>query len=108
MAIKLGVKKGDTVLVIAGKDKGRKGKVLQVLPKENKVIVERINVVKKHQKPSQKVLQGGIVDIEAPIHVSNVQVVCVKCNDATRTGIKELENGKKVRYCKSCGEVIDK
>ncbi len=107
MAGKMHVKKGDRVLVLSGKDKGKKGKVLEVLPAEGKVVVERVNVVKKHQKPTQKVMQGGIVDIEAPFHASKVMVICNKCNQPTRTGRRRLEDGTRVRVCKKCGEVLD-
>lgn len=101
------IKKGDTVVVIAGKDKGKKGKVIQAMPKTGKVIVEGINMVTKHQKPSQKVQQGGIIHQEAAINVSNVMVFDKKANSATRIGYKTLENGKKVRVSVKSGEVID-
>ncbi|TLG77428.1 50S ribosomal protein L24 [Culicoidibacter larvae] len=101
------VKKGDKVQVIAGKDKGRQGLILQVLPKQNKVVVEGINVVKKHQKASQQNEVGGIVEIEAPIHASNVQPLCPKTKKPTRVGY-EVRNGKKVRIAKVSGEVLDK
>jgi len=107
MARKMHVKKGDRVLVLSGKDKGKRGKVLEVLPAEGKVIVERVNVVKKHQRPTQKVMQGGIVDIEAPFHASKVMVICSKCSQPTRTGRRRLEDGTRVRVCKKCGEVLD-
>ena len=100
------VKKGDKVKVITGKDKNKEGVVLAAFPKKDKVIVEGVNVVKKHQKPSQAAPQGGIVEMEAPIHVSNVMVV-----DSTgvsgRVGYKEVD-GKKVRVSKKTGEVLDK
>lgn len=105
---KLKVKKGDTVVVLAGKDKGRKGKILQVIPEEKRVIVEGVNMVKRHTRPSPKMPQGGIIAKEAPIHASNVMVVCMKCGKPTRTGKKILADGAKVRVCKRCGEVIDK
>jgi large subunit ribosomal protein L24 len=102
------VKKGDTVIVIAGKDKGKKGRVLAAYPKKDRVLVEGINLVKKHSRPSQANPQGGIVTQEAPIHVSNVSLIDPKTGNATRIGYKVLENGKKVRYAKKSGEIIDK
>lgn len=105
---KLHVKKGDTVLVITGKDRGRKGKVLSVHRDANRVLVEGINMVKRHTRPTQKVMQGGIIDQEAPIHASNVILVCPKCKQPGRTGRTRLEDGRSVRQCKKCGEVIDR
>lgn len=101
------VKKGDTVVVISGKDKGKKGKVLTSLPKNNRVIVEGVNMLTKHKKPSAKVQQGGIIHQEGPIDVSNVALYCSKDKTAVRVGYKFLENGEKVRICKKCGELID-
>lgn len=100
------VKKGDKVKVITGKDKNKEGVVLAAFPKKDKVIVEGVNVVKKHQKPSQAAPQGGIVEMEAPIHVSNVMVVD-STGVAGRVGYKEKEK-KKVRVSKKTGEVLDK
>jgi len=108
MAKKLHVKKGDIVVVIAGKDKGKKGRVLAAYPKKDRVLVEGVNLVKKHQKPNPANPQGGIVTQEAPIHVSNVLIADPKTGEPTRVGIKILENGKKVRYAKKSGEIIDK
>ncbi|BBE30907.1 50S ribosomal protein L24 [Tepiditoga spiralis] len=102
------IKNGDTVKVISGKDKGKTGKVLRVIPKYNKVVVENINVVKKHQRPNQQMREGGIIEQPSPIYSSKVMVVCSSCGNATRVGYKKLEDGKKVRYCKKCGEIIDK
>ncbi|CAM5778924.1 MULTISPECIES: 50S ribosomal protein L24 [Brevibacillus] len=102
------VKKGDTVIVITGKDKGKKGRVLAAYPKKDRVLVEGINLVKKHSRPSQSNPQGGIVTQEAPIHVSNVSLIDPKSGKATRIGYKVLDNGKKVRYAKKSGEVLDK
>lgn len=101
------VKKGDLVKVIAGKDKGKEGKVLRVIPKENKVIVENVHIVKRHQRPTQRIREGGIIEREAPIHASNVMVICPSCNKPTRIGYKFMEE-KKVRFCKKCGEIVDK
>lgn len=104
---KLHVKKEDTVIVITGKDKGKKGRVIAAYPRENRVLVEGVNLVKKHSKPTQQNPQGGIITQEAPIHVSNVMLVDPKSGQATRIGYKVLENGKKVRVAKKSGEIID-
>lgn len=100
------VRKGDTVLVLAGKDKGKEGKIIRSIPKENRVVVEKVNLVKRHQKPSMKNPSGGIVTMEAPIHVSNVQPVCSACKKRTRVKRKRLENGKRIRVCGHCGAAI--
>jgi len=100
------IKKGDTVIVIAGKDKGKKGKVLEAFPQENAVIVERVNVAKKHQRPSRN-FQGGIIEKALPVHTAKLMVVCPKCSEPTRVKKGELE-GKKVRACVKCNEVMDK
>lgn len=102
------VKKDDTVIVISGKDKGKKGRVLAAFPKDSRVLVEGVNLVKKHSRPSQKNPQGGIVTQEAPIHVSNVMIADPKTGSATRVGYKVLNDGKKVRIAKKSGEVLDK
>jgi len=104
---KLHVKKEDTVIVISGKDKGKKGRVIAAYPRENRVLVEGVNMVKKHAKPSQLNPQGGILNQEAPIHVSNVMHVDPKSGLPTRVGYKVLDNGKKVRVAKRSGELID-
>jgi large subunit ribosomal protein L24 len=103
---KVHVKTNDTVVVLSGKDKGKKGKVLQVSPKEGKVIVEGLNVATKHVKPRRQGEQGGIVEAEAAMYACKVQLVCPKCGKATRIGHKILEDGSKVRVCKSCNEEI--
>ena len=103
---KLHVKKGDTVLVLSGKDKGKQGKVIQSLPKKAKVVVEGVNKIKRHTKPNQSAPQGGILVKEAPLFAAKVMLVCPACNKATRVAHKEV-NGKSVRACKKCGEVID-
>ncbi len=103
---KVHVRKGDTVLVITGKSAGKKGKVLSVIPENSRIVVEGVNVVKRHTRPTQKVPQGGILQKEAPIHSSNVMLYCSKCSTPTRTGRKLLDNGEKVRVCKKCGEAI--
>ena len=104
----LSIKKEDTVLVITGKEKGKRGRVLAVMPDKEKLLIEKINVVKRHMKPSRKYQQGGIIEKEAPVHVSNVMLVCPKCDKPARLGNLVLENEKKVRLCKKCREVIDK
>jgi large subunit ribosomal protein L24 len=100
------VVKNDTVLVISGNYRGKKGKVLKVFPKNHRVIVEGVNFIKRHTRPTQKNQQGGIVEKEAPIHVSNLMVVCPKCDTPTRLGGKVLENGSRVRVCGRCGEML--
>ena len=105
----LHVKKGDTVVVLTGKDSGKKGKVLQVSPAAERVVVEGVNVVSRHKKPRSQQDTGGIVKKEAPIHVSNVMVICPKCNKPTRTGLAKIADGDleiKVRICKKCGAAI--
>ncbi|MBN2219298.1 MAG: 50S ribosomal protein L24 [Kosmotogaceae bacterium] len=102
------VKKEDTVMVISGKDRGKKGKVLKTFPSEKKIIVEGVNFTKKHQRPTNQYREGGIIERESPIYVSKVMVVCPNCNKPTRVAHKILENGEKVRSCKKCGEIIDK
>ncbi|MCL6513536.1 MAG: 50S ribosomal protein L24 [Alicyclobacillus sp.] len=104
---KMRIKTGDQVVVIAGKDKSKKGRVLKVLPKENRVVVEGVNIVKRHTKPSPAHPEGGILEREAPIHASNVMLVDPKTGEPTRVGYKFLEDGTKVRYAKKSGEVID-
>ncbi|MDI6689196.1 MAG: 50S ribosomal protein L24 [Actinomycetota bacterium] len=105
---RLKARKGDKVLVIAGKDKGKKGKVLVALPKRERVIVEGVNVVKRHTRPTQRNPQGGIIEKESAIHVSNVQLICPNCGQPTRIGKREISEGKRVRICKKCGQDIDK
>ncbi|MGV8906353.1 MAG: 50S ribosomal protein L24 [Acetobacterium sp.] len=100
------IKKDDIVMVISGKDKGKKGKVIQSYPKEAKVLVENVNMVTKHQKPTQQMQQGGITQQEGRIEASNVLIYCVKCEKGVRTGHKVLNDGKKVRYCKKCNETF--
>ncbi len=105
---KIHVKKGDNVIVISGKDKGKKGRVIYVLPTEGKVLVEGINMIKRHSKPSKENPQGGIVNKEAPIDSSKVMLIDPKSGEPTKIGVKFLKNGEKVRYAKKSGEVIDK
>lgn len=102
------VKKGDTVEVIAGKQRGKRGKVLKVLPKHDRLVIEGVNIVKRHARPTQKMPQGGIVQKEAPVYGSKVMLVCPKCGKAVRVGHGYLADGTKVRVCKRCGEQIEK
>ncbi len=102
------VRRGDTVLVIAGKERGKRGKVLIVLPGKGRVIVEKVNMIKRHQRPTQKLRQGGIIEREGALNLANVMVVCSKCDRPTRTGIQMLAEGKKARVCKRCREIIDR
>ncbi|KPH76279.1 50S ribosomal protein L24 [Oceanobacillus caeni] len=101
------VKKGDKVKVLSGKDRGKEGVILEAFPKKERVLVEGVNMIKKHAKPSQENPQGGILNIEAPIHVSNVMPIDPKTGEPTRVGY-ELRDGKKVRIAKKSGEVLDK
>lgn len=105
---KLKIKQGDKVVVIAGKDKDKSGRVLKVFPKESRVLVEGVNIVKRHTKPNQVNPEGGIIEKEAPLHISNVAIADPKTGAATRVGYKFLEDGTKVRYAKKSGEVLDK
>ena len=102
------VKKGDTVQVLGGKERGKRGKVLIVLPTKQRVIVEKVNMIKRHQRPTQKLRQGGIIEREGSLNLSNVMVVCGKCDRPTRTGVQTLAEGKKARVCRRCGEIIDR
>ena len=102
------VRRGDTVGVIAGRERGKRGKVLHVLTDKGRVVVEHVNMVKKHQRPTQKLRQGGIIEREGALALSNVLVVCGRCDKPSRTGMKLLSDGRKVRSCKRCGEAIDK
>jgi len=101
------IKKGDNVVVIAGNYKGKKGKVLKVFPKEKRALVEGVNIIKKHSRPSQQNPQGGILEKEAPVHISNLMIIGPD-GKPTRVGKKVLEDGKSVRICKRTGEMIDR
>ncbi len=103
----MNIKKNDTVLVIAGKDKGKKGKVRFAYPKDGRILVEGINFIKRHSRAKRQARQAGIIDLEAPIHVTNVMLFCDKCNHPARIGFRFLDDGRKVRVCRSCNEVID-
>jgi len=107
MASSMSIRKGDTVKVIAGKDKGTTARVLMTLPESRRAIVERVNMVKKAQRPTNKQPKGGILEIEAPIHVSNLMLVCPSCSQPTRVG-RTREDGVRIRTCKKCGKTIDK
>lgn len=100
------VRKGDNILVISGEYKGKRGKVMRVFPQTNRVLVEGINIVKKHTKATREAPQGGIVESPAPISASNVMLICSKCNKATRVRSQIRENGEKVRICKYCGKEV--
>jgi large subunit ribosomal protein L24 len=104
----LHIKRGDTVSVVSGKERGKRGKVLRLLPERGRVIVEKVNMIKKHQRPTQKLRQGGIIEREGSLDLSNVMVICPKCDRPTRTGVQLLTEGKKVRVCKRCSEIVDK
>jgi large subunit ribosomal protein L24 len=104
--LKMKIKKGDTVIILSGKDGGKKGKVLEVRPDVGKIIVEKVNVVKKHQRPMRN-FPGGIIEKTLPIPVSKAMLVCPRCSEPSRVSMKEAGE-KKVRTCKSCGEVVDK
>jgi large subunit ribosomal protein L24 len=100
-------KKGDTVVAICGKDKGKRGQITTVNSKKSTVVVDQVNIVKRHLKANQA-SNGGIVEISAPMPTSKVMLVCPKCDKPTRVGFKHLEDGTKVRFCKKCSEVVDK
>lgn len=104
---KLHVKKDDLVMVIAGKDKGKSGKVLRVLTDKGRVLVESLNLIKRHTRPSRSSNEGGIIEKEAPIAISNVQLLCQGCSKPARTGLRVLEDGSKVRFCKKCNEIVN-
>ncbi|NLI70572.1 MAG: 50S ribosomal protein L24 [Firmicutes bacterium] len=106
-SVKLKIKTGDNVQVLSGKDKGKKGKVIAAYPRERLVKVEGINIIKKHAKPTQKVPQGGIREMEAPMHISKVMILCPACGKTTRVGRKDIGE-RLIRVCKKCGESLDK
>ncbi len=105
---KIHIKKGDIVIVITGENKGKRGEVLRAYPQENKVLVQGVNLVKKHARRSQKFPQGGIQEREAAISASNVMIFCPSCNQPTRIKRNFIESGDKVRICKKCGEILDR
>ncbi len=103
----MNIRKDDNVLVIAGKDKGKKGKVRFAYPRQKQVLIEGINFIKKHSKAKGAAKQAGIIDLEAPLNVSDVMFLCSKCNKPARVGNKKLEDGRTARFCRACHEVID-
>lgn len=107
-APKFKIRKGDTVRVLSGKEKGKTGQVLEVDARKGRILIEKVNLVKRHVKPSQKQRQGGIVEKEGPLKISKVMIVCRNCGEPSRVGLKHLEDGKRLRVCKKCGEVVDK
>jgi large subunit ribosomal protein L24 len=108
MALRLKLKKNDTVMVIAGRERGKTGKVLRVDGRNDRLFVERLNVVKRHMKPRGMQAPGGIIEKEAPLHVSKVMLMCDRCNAPVRLGVRRNENGERARVCRRCGEGIDK
>ncbi len=101
------IRKDDTVVITTGKDRGKKGKVRRAFPGEDRVVVEGLNMIKRHSRARRATRQAGIIEMEAPIHVSDVMLICNKCGNPTRVNFRVLEDGKKVRVCNSCREVID-
>jgi large subunit ribosomal protein L24 len=103
------IRKNDNVVVVTGKDRGKRGRVLKVVPEKNRLVVEGVNIIKRHTKPNpQRNIKGGLVEREAALHASNVQVVCPECGKPTRIGKKILGDGRKVRVCRKCEGVVDK
>jgi len=106
--LKFHIKKNDLVMVISGREKGKSGRVLKVLPEKERLIIEKINFIKKHSRPHGQQRRGGILEKEAPLHISNVALLCEKCNKPVRIGHRIVEGNKKTRYCRKCGEIFDK
>jgi large subunit ribosomal protein L24 len=103
------IRKNDNVVVTTGKDRGKSGRVVRLVPEKNRLVVEGVNIIKRHTKPNpQKNVKGGVVEREAPLHASNVQIVCPECGKPTRVGKKVLDDGRKVRICRKCDGVLDK
>jgi large subunit ribosomal protein L24 len=102
------IRKNDTVMVIAGRERGKTGKVLRVLGEKGRVVIERLNMVKRHRKPRGAQAPGGVVEKEASIHLSNVMMMCDRCNAPVRLGVRRLEDGSATRVCRRCGEVVDR
>jgi large subunit ribosomal protein L24 len=102
------IRKNDIVIVTKGKEKGKSGKVLRVIPEKRRAVVEKLNFIKRHAKPSQQHRQGGLIEKEAPLCLSNLMVLCQKCNKPVRLGKKQLDDGKRVRACRKCGDILDK
>jgi large subunit ribosomal protein L24 len=101
------IRKDDTVVIITGKDRGKRGKVRRAFPNEDRVVVEGLNMIKRHSRARRATRQAGIIELEAPIHVSDVMLICNKCGNPARVNFRLLDDGKKVRVCNSCREVID-
>lgn len=101
------IRKDDRVMVISGKEKGKTGKVLKILPKKDRLIIEKVNMIKRHTRPGGMASKGGIIEKEGSLPMSNVALICTKCTDPTRVGRKVLEDGSRVRYCRKCGETLD-
>lgn len=106
--LKFHIKKNDLVMVISGRERGKSGRVLKVLPEKKKLIIEKINFIKRHTRPHGQQKRGGILEKEAPLHISNVALLCEKCNKPVRIGHRTVEGNKKARYCRKCGEIFDK
>lgn len=104
----LDIKKNDTVIVINGDEKGKKGRVFAVYPQKGELLIEKLNIIKRHMRPSKKYTQGGIIERESPIHRAKVALVCPKCDKPTKIGCSILENDTKVRVCRVCKEIIDR
>ena len=102
----LRVKRDDTVQILAGRERGKRGKVREVHVKDDRVIVAEVNIAKRHMKPGRNARQAGIIDVEQPLHISNVGIVCAKCNRPVRIGARQLDDGRRVRVCKRCGEQL--
>lgn len=102
------IKKNDQVMIVKGREQGKTGRVIKVDPGKGRILIEKLNLVKRHAKPSAKQKQGGIIEKEAPLAVSNVMLICDKCKGPVRVGKKILDGGKRVRCCKKCGEVLEK
>jgi large subunit ribosomal protein L24 len=104
---KMRLKKNDKVMVVSGKEKGKVGKILKIFSEKNRVIVEKVNYIKRHTRPGGKVSKGGIIEKEASLHVSNVMLICGKCTDPVRVGFQKQPDGKTARICKKCGEILE-
>jgi large subunit ribosomal protein L24 len=108
-AVALPIRRNDNVVVVAGRDRGKRGRVLRVIPDKTRVVVEGVNFIKRHTRPNpQRNIKGGIVEREASLHVSNVQLVCPECSEPTRIGRRLLDDGRRVRFCRKCNGVVDK
>lgn len=103
----MNIRKNDNVLIVAGKDRGKKGRVRFVYPKNNRILVEGVNFIKMHSRARAQVKQAGIIEREAPVHISNAMLICSRCNQPVRVGFRKLDDGRRVRICRSCSEVID-